>query len=124
MGKARRNYTLELTQEQAAVVSRACELYARLGYGQFGEVIWQYMNLTDEDFCDRRDEAEVYLYKARALIYPELGEARGRSYGIGRDDDLDRSFDVHQVLRHALGDEREPWTNLGELPGCRVEEKT
>ena len=115
-------YILELTRDQAAVVSAACDLYARLGYGQFGEIIWRYMNLMDKDFCDRRDEAEVYLFKARALIYPELGEARGRSYGIGRDTDLDRAFDVHQVLRHAMGDNREPWTLLNELPECKVVE--
>lgn len=119
-----KQYKLTLSEAQAKVVAKACEFYARIGYGQYSEILWNFMDLKNDDAIERRDEAERLLFEARAQIYPELGEQRGRSYGVGRNDEWDRSFDVHQVLRHALGDKREPWTNLGELPGCRAEEKT
>lgn len=61
--------------------------------------------------------ANKYLLDARKAIYPELNGI-GHSYGVGKFADADRAFDVYQVLRHALGDPREPF-QLGEpLRGC------
>ena len=83
-------YTLELNEVQAQTVSQACEFFARIKMGQFD---------------------------ARKAIYPELNGI-GHSYGVGKFADADRAFDVYQVLRHALGDPREPF-QLGEpLPSC------
>lgn len=112
-------YTLELNEEQAITVSQACEFFARIKMGQFDEI--PFLLLADElsgaDYCSRRDIANKYLLEARKAIYPEL-HGIGHSYGVGKFADADRAFDVYQVLRHALGDPREPF-QLGEpLPSC------
>lgn len=112
-------YILDLTEEQAKTVAQACEFFARIKMGQFNEI--PHLLLSDElpgnDYCTKRDTANQHLLEARKAIYPELHGA-GHSYGVGKFADADRAFDVYQVLRHALGDSREP-SQLGEpLPGC------
>ena len=114
---------LILTEEQAGIVANACEFYARIRMGQFNELVWQTMDMRVhmDDYCTRRDEAERLLLEARRQIYPELVCA-GHSYGIGKFEDADKSFDVYQVLRYALGDERRPFS-YHELPKVeRMEE--
>lgn len=119
-----KKYRLTLTEEQARIVSKACEFYARIGYGQYREIIFEFMAVNEFDFDERRRKADRLLYEARGLIYPELGEERGRYHGIGFDKIMDKSYDVHQVLRHALGDEREPWNLDGsDFATCEVIEE-
>ena len=112
-------YKLELNEEQARTVSQACEFFARIKMGQFQEIPFLLLsnNLSGADYCNKRELANKYLLDARKAIYPELNGI-GHSYGAGKFADADRAFDVYQVLRHALGDPREPF-QLGEpLPGC------
>lgn len=113
-----KKYRLTLTEEQAKIVSRACEFYARVGYGQYMEIVYDFLSPRDEDFIERRDEAERLLFKAREQIYPDLVRIRCASYGVGFDKRMDKAYDVHQVLRHALGYPREPWN----LDGSRFAE--
>ena len=110
MGK----YVLELNEEQARIVSQACEFFARIRMGQFQEIPFLCLSndLDGVDYCDKRDIANKYLLDARKAIYPELNGI-GHSYGVGKFLDADRAFDVYQVLRYALGDQREPF-QLGE----------
>ena len=116
-------YKLTLTEEQARVVSVACEFFARIKMGQFAEIPYHLMmeQPMEDSCCDRRDASEFYLFKAREFIYPEL-HGSWHSYGVGRFDDADMAFDVHQVLRHQFGDGREPWS-YRELPVCEKDEK-
>ena len=114
---------LTLTEEQAKIVSKACEFYARIRIGQFNEIIWSCLDLSipTDDFCKRRDEAERLLLEARKQIYPEL-YGIGHSYGIGKFEDADKAFDVHQVIRKKFGDPRGTFSYY-ELPKCeKVEE--
>jgi hypothetical protein len=113
-------YQLELTKEQLQVLSRACEFYARIRMGQFKEITWHCLNWADEDvnnLCNRRDKAEELLLEARKQIYPEL-HGIGHSYGIGKFKDADMSFDIYQVARNYLGDNRPPFS-YNELPKIR-----
>ena len=107
---------LLLTDEQANIVSVACEFYARMRMGQFNELVWHTLDLKIplEEYCPRRDEAERLLLEVRRQIYPALVGA-GHSYGIGKFEDADKAFDVYQVLRYAKGDERRPFS-YHELP--------
>lgn len=112
---------LTLTPEHAEIVSKACELYARIKMGQFDEIPFLCLShqLVGDEYCARREGAEKSLLEARKFIYPEL-HGRGHSYGVGKFADADRAFDVYQVLRYALGDPREPF-QLGEpLPVCKI----
>lgn len=111
-------FRLTLTEEQAQIVSNACEFYARVRMGQFNEIVWHTLDfgLKSGEYCIRRDEAEKLLLEARKHLYPEL-HGVGHSYGIGKFEDADQAFDVHQVLRYAMGDDRKPFS-YHELPGC------
>lgn len=115
---------LTMSEDTARVVSEACEFYARMRLGQYKEIIWHMMEgHPTAEWCERRERAEQYLYMARTEIMPEL-HGWGHSYGMGKFEDADRAFDVHQVLRNQFGDDRTPFTNLGELPKCeRMEDK-
>ena len=109
---------LKLTEAQAGVVSTACEIFARIKTGQFNEIIWHLLDikLSTDEYCSRRERAQELLLEARKQIYPDL-HGVWHSYGMGRFEDADTAFDVHQVLRHALGDQREPWS-MTTLPEC------
>lgn len=113
---------LELTDEQAKIVSTACEFYARMKMGQFGEVLSRIMNIREnpEHYSTRRECAERLLFSARAYIYPQL-QGPGHSYGIGKFPEADKAFDVHQVIDYALTGIREPWSYY-ELPKCERED--
>ena len=109
-----------VTDAQAELISGVCELYARVRMGQFKEIIWYFldMKLPSEDYCVRRDEAEQLLLKARESIYPDL-HGIGHSYGIGKFEDADKVYDVHQVIRYASGHWREPFSCY-PVPKCTV----
>ena len=111
-------YNLQLTEEQAQLVARACEFYARIRIGQFNEIVWECLDhsLPTEDYCSRRDLAEIALLQARSSIFPDL-HGMGHSYGIGKFEDADKSYDVYQVLRKAMGDRRDPYSHY-QLPVC------
>ena len=110
---------LTLTEEQAKVVSAACEFYARIKMGQFDEIIINTLDIgiSIDDYCARRDRAHDLLFEARKELLPEL-HGYGHSYGIGKFKDADQAFDVYQVLRQQFGDEREPFSYY-ELPECK-----
>lgn len=105
---------LTMSEETAQIVAKACEFYARVRVGQFGEIIW---NCAEHHCVDDRDAAEKAWLEFRKHIYPDL-HGIGHSYGIGKFEDADRAFDVYQVMRHEFGDERPPFTFLDELPKC------
>lgn len=113
---------LSMTEEQARIVSIACEFYARIRMGQFNEIIFRCYDVAPlpADHYDRKEEAEQLLLAARKRIYPEL-HGIGHSYGIGKFKDADLSFDVHQVIRYALGDDRPPFSYY-PLPECTKNE--
>lgn len=110
-------YQLILTEGQARLVSLCCEFYARIMLGQFAEIPYHLM-LRDkgENYCQRRESAENLLFEARKYIYPEL-QGRGHSYGIGKFDEADQAFDVHQVIRKGLHHDAAPlFTYQKEIP--------
>lgn len=111
---------LTMSEETAEIVAKACEFYARIRMGQFGEIIWH----CREGRCANLPyEAERAWLEFRKHIYLELHGA-GHNYGIGRFEDADRAYDVYQVIRPLFGDPRTPFTLFDELPECkRIESK-
>lgn len=107
---------LKLTDEQAKIASKACEFYARMKMGQFMEVIHNCMDVRSDNFCQRRDCAEKSLLLARTYTHPELEPTFGHSHGIGKFVDADMAYDVHQVIRFAMGG-KEPFS-YNPLPIC------
>lgn len=110
--------TLELNEEQAKLLSDACEFYARMRMGQFGEIIWC---CAKGHYVDRPEEAQQLWLQLRKIVMPDLTMHPGHSLGVGHIKEADLVFDIHQVLRSALGDKREPWSAY-DLPTVKVEE--
>lgn len=109
---------LTLSDEQAKLVARACEFYARVRCGQFDEITWEILMKTDPhatDFGARKDLANELLLMARKYLLPELHSA-GHSYGIGKYDDVDRVWDVYQVIRTEFGDPRGIYSRFDDVP--------
>ena len=111
----RKMIKLELTDDQALTVSRACEFYARIVLGQFREIPLELVNpLNADSVLQNRDEIEKLLFAARDLIYPEL-HGVGHSYGVGTFERADWAYDVHQAIRKLFGDPRDGFSYY-ELP--------
>lgn len=99
-------YKLTLTEDQAQIVATACEFFARVKMGQFREIVWH----CAENHCPRSPgAAEQAWLELRKQLYPDLDGA-GHSYGIGKYADADKAFGVYEVIRHAMGDRREPFS--------------
>lgn len=110
---------LTLTDQQAQIVSRACEFYARMRYGQFNELITETMEfdkIPQDKVEDFRHNAEKLLFTARTYLMPTL-HGYGHSYGLGHDEVSDRAYDVYQVLRMHFGDTRTPFSYY-DLPSA------
>ena len=93
-----KQYVLTLSEEQANTVREACELYARLGLGQFERITELFMDYHGEDAFQRRDIANDILYVAAKCIF---GTNRYNRPDIKQIDACDRAFDIHQVIRYA-----------------------
>lgn len=106
---------LKLTDDQAKIVSRACEFYARVVLGQFREIPIELFNKENiESISKHRDEIETLLFQVREFIYPEL-QGQGASYGVGKFEHADVAYDVHQSIRKLFGDPRESFSYY-EIP--------
>lgn len=110
---------LELTEEQAEIVSKACEFFARIRMGQYMEIVHNCLDVKQEHYSEKREALSRVLLHAREYTHPDLERTFGHSYGMGKYEDADRAFDVHQVIRHALGDDREPFSYY-DLPKCEA----
>ena len=92
-------YTLTMDAETARVVSRACEFYARILFGQWEELSWE-MILQDRTYANRRPECEAFLERAQMAAFPDL--VHGRSYGVGHDRTADTAWNAYQAIRYAI----------------------
>lgn len=117
-------YILTITQEQADIISKACDLYSRIRLGQFERLVDHTLEerlcdgLDVSEFVKRKNDATDLLEDARKVCFPELKQ--NSSYGIGNDKNAAIAFGVHQVLRHYAGnDDREPLDYWCELPTIR-----
>lgn len=94
-------YQIKLTKEQASVISKALDVYSRLGAGQFQELM-TFATVKDLDFA----EIEKIFVRLKELMF----DLPGHTYlGIGGVSDSCRvSYDLHQVIRHRLAWDNDP----------------
>ena len=102
-------YTLTVTAKQAAVISQACELLARLGLGQWPEFIRRMPGDAFRHSVELEDELRPILaaWFARHPIGKDKVVINGwrSSLGIGSQhvsSEAHVAFDLHQVIRHRL----------------------
>ena len=97
-------YVLHMNAETARIVSRACELYARLRCGQFEELqhltVWP-QGEKDTSFGERIQKCRESLEFAKKAAFPELN-GPGHSYGVGHFRDSDTAWNVYQAVRYIM----------------------
>lgn len=104
--KARqRRYVLELSEAQAELVSRAVELYARLGLGQFHLVLDRFFSWKGKESESARARP---LLQALATIRNGDPHSHPGIHSKEISDDYRVCFDLYQVVRHRLAWDREP----------------
>ena len=121
-------YNLKLTENQAKILSRACNVYSRLICGQdreyqdLFEAAWEKRckkatgRIMDEDFEGgwyvMREDAEKLCKEIKKKFW---GLDYNTSYGVNYDETSDILFDLYQVIRHQLWldrpeDKKSPYT--------------
>ncbi len=91
-------YILELTDEQAHALSRACELLTRVGVNQLDDVAW---NMSEEAADIVRDELRGFsdFFRNRGMSYSIRNEKVPKNSQI--------AYDIMQVVRHQLALDRQ-----------------
>lgn len=103
--KARpRRYVLELSEGQAELVSRAVELYARLGLGQF-QMLDRFFSWGPKD--SSLEKARPLLQEL-AIIKNGAPHSHPGIYSKAISDDYQVLYDLYQVMRHRLAWDRDP----------------
>lgn len=130
-----KTYCLTMSEEQAELISSACDFYGRIILGQFDRITEECLEIREpiESYCKDRDMANDLLRLARRICYPDLIYP-GASYGIGHSEKADRLYDIHQVLRNKVAWSVQPTGSLGvhhdppmrfsdlPLPTCTITE--
>lgn len=105
-----KKYNLEITEEQAYIISNALDLYSRVLIGQFEEVAnvitWNIRKFKDIDgreiSPDNMNFFKDGIEKCKEVF---LNIPRHGSHGIHSpevDDSARKSYDMHQVVRNKL----------------------
>lgn len=95
-------YTLTMSSGQLREASKAIELLMRLKLGQYDQLHWALLDIMDEDFCEKRDEAEFHLKAAFQALF------RGKKSTEWKDHEWHVLYDLYQVIRKAIHDAEYP----------------
>lgn len=131
-------YVLTLNEEQARLVSHACDFLSRIHIGQLRELRWEFMDMhiengTQGKYIEMRDEVDRKIDELSDLAYPN-GRC-GKVKAIHDSQTADILYNVHQVLRHNIAYQNNPEGGIGvdfhepirlgsaPLPECFVEVK-
>lgn len=109
--------TLLVTEDQLSLISRALDLYSRIGIGQLDKLLDHPTFVNERKlYCkdangntdwvknsDLKEETERRLVHARELLLPNDHLPLNASLGIHSpnvDESCRVAFDIHQVIRH------------------------
>ena len=129
--KESEKYILTLSPEQAFIVERACEVYARLLIGQFNAISDE-LALRTKDFSDNRHMVNDLLNVAARLVFGENPPGRP---DVKTTNEHHRAWSVYEVLRYARCWHEHPEGGWGvcfdtpmsmlmeSLPTCEIKEE-
>lgn len=119
---------LLLTDEQAKVVMRACELLSRLRIGQLEHVMEEVEEFAFKDMPPPEDDQHNVAFDrafervknsracisfAKGCIFQDIGGSPGVSYGIGHDRKGDIAWNVYTAIRHEVSWHEHPEGGFG-----------
>lgn len=96
-------YTLHLNSAQAHATLSAVELLMRLKIGQYEEIPFALLDLGDDAFCEKRDNAKPLLCEAFRALSPD-----GRGVHWEKDRDWYRLYNLYQSIRYAIHNAEHP----------------
>lgn len=128
-------YVLTLDEEQARLVSHACDFLSRIHIGQLRELRWEYMEMhiengTQGKYVEMCNEVDRKIDELNDLAYPSCRYGKYRAVHDSRTADV--LYNVHQVLRHKIAHQHNPEGGIGvdfhepmrlgaaPLPECKV----
>lgn len=89
-------YRLTMTPEQAKEANSAIELMMRLKLAQYGELPYTLMDISDKEYCEKRDDAMPHLKAGFDAMF------RGKRSDEWKDREWYVLYSLHQVIRHAI----------------------
>jgi len=96
-------YTITCSEKQLKAISLACEILSRLQCGHISAVLDQCKNEKGESFCIPYES----IHKVEKIIKPILGLGLNAHYGVGKFDSADILWDIYQVIRHQIWNDRD-----------------
>lgn len=109
---------MEITEGQALAISKALDLYVRVGIGQLNEVAqlvaFGHVPIFNAGGAPRKVASAEQCDQIRELMDTAkqvLGFSRGGSHGIGHPDNdisVSRSYEIYKVLEKTLAEHRDP----------------
>lgn len=106
-------YNLELNEEQMQTVQKALDLYARLAIGQWNMIGEAFLDIEDDCCAEKKKRLDAGMAKLRKIIFPDLPEDMGASYGVRAVPKACDAWEIYTVLRHCQAWARNPeggWT--------------
>jgi hypothetical protein len=107
-------FTIELTEDQLIMISRALEFVSRFSCGQIGHTylppeIQEIFYIKDKDnHIDwiesnrRRNQYDAAGGLIKSSLYPELNPLSHESYGVNKSDYADNLYDIYKMINHTL----------------------
>ena len=92
-------YRLEVTEAQLRAIELACEVCARIKFGQPGMALAMLGITNGEGQNAMNYDLEQWVDTG---IKPAMGLAMNASFGVGKFVDADNLFDLHETIRHRL----------------------
>jgi hypothetical protein len=109
------NYTLNINEQQAKVISNALDLYMRIGMGQLTEILQHPTIMAARDVKDI-PAVEANLRQVKSLIFKDLPKGVYHSVLSEKIDDSNRvAYDLCQIVRNRLAWDRLTVANLENL---------
>lgn len=98
-------YRLTMTSEQVKEANAAIELMMRLKLAQYRELPYTLMDISDTEYCEKRDDAMPHLKAGFDAMF------RGRKDYEWKDREWYVLYNLHQVIRHAIRNAEFPDSN-------------
>lgn len=122
MKKINKEWTIELTEEQLMLISRALEFTSRFACGQIGFTYLpiEIQSLFKDDkgmtIWELGDKFDEYGNIIKTLLYPELKSNNRAHYGVGKLPYADDLYDIYKMINHM----KQKYDQLNQSPDQRI----
>jgi len=84
-----------MNSKQAKECMKAVEFLLRLKISQFDQIPFNVLDITQKDFCERRDAAKPYLKGLENALFPLWSDVK-------KDDEWYVLYNLYQALRYQI----------------------